>query len=151
MNFIDMFRWPDLLLLFLRIDLGCFLEEDLWLPVPTTSEKAMSSGLNSDILWSLFTLTPSWIHWKLQWYMSGLFFGHQRKNSRRKNSKLKEKTQNSRTKLKFSAFKSGEIEVNIGMKCFFTSTLKGKDYGKYQKGTINLKNMNRSQNSSKTL
>ena len=36
------------------------------------------------------------------------------------------------------------------MKCFFTTTFKGKDYGKYQKGTINLKNMNRSQNSSKT-
>ena len=63
---------------------------------------------------------------------------------------IKEKTQNSRTKLKFSAFKSGEIEVNIGMKCFFTSTFKGKDYGKYQKGTTNLRNMNRSQNSSKT-
>ena len=82
---------------------------------------------------------------------AGLFFGHQRKNSRRKNSKLKEKTQNSRTKLKFSAFKSGETEVNIGMECFFTSTFKGKDYGKYQKGTINLNNMNRSQNSSKTI
>ena len=49
-----------------------------------------------------------------------------------------EKTQNSRTKLKFSAFQSGEIDVNIGMKCFFTSTFKGKEYGKYQKGTINL-------------
>ena len=34
--------------------------------------------------------------------------------------------------------------------CFFTSTFKGKDYGKYQKGTNNLRNMNRSQNSSKT-
>ena len=63
---------------------------------------------------------------------------------------IKEKTQNSRKKLKFSAFKSGEIEGNIEMKCFFTSTFKGKDYGKYKKGTINLKNMNRSQNSSKT-
>ena len=61
-----------------------------------------------------------------------------------------EKTQNSRTKLKFSAFKSGEIEVNIGMKCFFTSTFKGKEHGKYQKGTINLKSMERSQNLSKT-
>ena len=67
---------------------------------------------------------------------SGLFFGHQRKNSRRNNSKLKEKTQNSRTKLKFSAFKSGEIEVNIGMKCFFTSTFKGKTMENIKKAQL---------------
>ena len=73
------------------------------------------------------------------WVIQACFLAFQEKTQGEKTQNSIKKTPNSRMKLKFSAFKSGEIEVNIGVKCFLPVLLKEKSMENIKKAKLILK------------